>query len=94
MRCLFFLLTLVLSGCIIESDGGWSSIGGFGYYDEYTVGCYPDDYEYAYSEADCYPGVVSMVICHPNWIRPGCVTPNEARHEFGGCYLTHVCEVW
>jgi hypothetical protein len=97
MRSLFVLLAFVLSGCIIESDGGFAPIGAYGYYDdvyEYTVGCYPDDYEYVYSEADCYPGLVSMVVCHPNWVRPGCVTPSEVRFEFGGCYLTHVCEVW
>lgn len=98
-RFLLLLLTVALSGCIVETESRFRPANGsVVYYDdnnyEYTVGCYTDDYEYAYTEADCFPGIVSMVICDPYWVRPGCVTPIEARREFSGCRLTHICEDW
>ena len=98
-KCLILLLTMIFSGCIVEKGSKFRpASGSVVYYDndsyEYTVGCYTDDYEYSYTEADCFPGIISVVICHPNWVRPGCVTPIESRREFSGCRLTHVCEVW
>tara|TARA_A100001015_G_scaffold236570_1_gene268822 strand:+ start:5038 stop:5337 length:300 start_codon:yes stop_codon:yes gene_type:complete len=99
MKNIILLFTILLSGCIIETDGVYyPARDTVVYYDdssyEYTEDCRTGDYEYAYTEVNCFPGTFDVVLCHPDWIRPGCLTERELYREFFDCYTINVCEVW
>ena len=98
MKKLFALMiaTVALTGCVLEFGVG--STGG-STWDSRVVACSPADYDYSYTEFDCYDAIYQVELCDPDayYIRPGCYDRFDyeiRRLTANGCWEYHNCEEW